>query len=477
MKRKEIYVIIAMLLFYTVPVYAISVSAVGTTKLTVGQEGTISLKTSTQSSISGTVKVTSGNSVSLLDTGLVYKSSSNTFLIEDGATIKIKANSVGVSVITFVGVGDELLTGESFNVNQTIKIEVVENKPTTPNKPSTPNVPSKDNTEEEKKKPQMTEEQKKAAEEEKRKNELEAQKRIPLIKEVSIVSDSEKLNGEVLTKIALTDNTFSYSYSVPRRINSLKLSVPEVEGVTLKYDSNVTLAEDQEETNVVISATKGEISQEFTIVLKQDLSEEVTRTFSGIEHKVYKDELVDKYLSTLALSKEDTETQGHYYAIGDNAVQLLVDEENNAGFFLLDESKEIVEEVALVENTETSVLIAKQSKDTEERTISGIKQTLNENEKVVTLEDIDSSLVMSKNLQSWELEEGSVFLGIDNAKEESLFVIGQESGLSKVIVAFDKPVEGLDPLVVGLSVALGAVLFANAVFFGTSLYRKRKYNM
>lgn len=394
-------------------------------------------------------------------------------------TITVTGVKVGQSVVTFSGTASKGSGEETFNpVSITINVTEVTPPPSTGGNTQKPKPPVKDDTEGEKGGTVQTEEQKKKAEEERKKQELEALKKVPLVKEISITSDAEKMNGDVLTTINLVDNTFDYSYKLPRKIDKVKVSVAEVEGVTLTYDKDVTFGVEEESKRIQVKAVKGEVDQTFNITILHDITPDTVREVQGKSATVYQDERVSHYLDTLGLKTVTPENSevGSVFEDGNLRLQLLVNEKEEANFYLLDETYQVVEPVSVVLSADSHIIAVQSSNEITDATLYGSKQIKAEHAAVLTLEEIDPTLNMSKETTYWDIEEGAVFYGSTASHSEETFILNQDLHISKVVVAFDKINSNQSNLIIGLSVALGTLVATNVVYIFTHFIKKRKYS-
>lgn len=326
---------------------------------------------------------------------------------------------------------------------------------------------------------ELTEEEKKAKEEAEKKAQLEAEQKIPLVEGIKISSRSPKMEGVALETLGTEEGTFSYSYELPKNIDRVGLElIPSKEGVELTYEKEIDFGADETSKTITANAKSGEISQDYEIVLTRTIPVVNKTEIDGKKLTVLDDETLDSNMKTLGFERQEYEIEGgmgYFFVNGDIKLQLLVDENNNGSWHLLDEANKPSEEVILLESGTNYALVLNAPEAMQKETLNTEKYS----EKTVDFEsrytEVSTTLVMNNKYKAWTAEDGEVFYGIMNGGEKRLhYKTKNDDGLvfEKAFVGFDHT-NGTSKTVAIVSTAtLGIAVIAGVVY--TIMLKKKK---
>ncbi len=326
---------------------------------------------------------------------------------------------------------------------------------------------------------ELTEEEKKAKEEAEKKAQLDAEQKVPLVDGIQITSRSPKMERDVLETLGTEDGTFSYSYELPKNIDRVGLElIPSKEGVELTYEKEIDFGADETSKTITANAKSGEISQDYEIVLTRTIPVVNKTEIDGKKLTVLDDETLDSNMKTLGFERQEYEIEGgmgYFFVNGDIKLQLLVDENNNGSWHLLDEANKPSEEVILLESGTNYALVLNAPEAMQKETLNTEKYS----EKTVDFEsrytEVSTTLVMNNKYKAWTAEDGEVFYGIMNGGEKRLhYKTKNDDGLvfEKAFVGFDHT-NGTSKTVAIVSTAtLGIAVIAGVVY--TIMLKKKK---
>lgn len=354
--------------------------------------------------------------------------------------------------------------GVSANTSRTFKV-ISRSADTSGNKPADkPNIPTndgKENTTTQKTEAQLAAEKKarEEAEAEREKAALEEAKLTPLFSEINIVSNSEKMKGDVLTTVKSEKSKFDYAFTLPKRIDSFKLDLKAVEGATLTYDKEHTIEEGKDSIVVPVKAVSGEISQDFKITISRNSDKPVMLKVGDNDLTVYDDELLDEAMKSFEFEKktfEQGEEKVPYFTKGSMSLVLLL-EDDLAVWHSLDKKMKVENAgVLYIDESNNALFILEAGEEATLEQLYGNKyseKTLEINEALVS---VDSKLKFKDTYQSWNYDENrEVVYGFDSTGDRDFYVFG-DNKIKAAVVAFD----AVDKKYQMISWGLGGVLFS-----------------
>lgn len=422
----------------------------------------------------------SGSSISL--------SGTTSFVLDSpgrGGTMKVTGLSEGTSTIYISGQTistnppDFASKSISTSLNVTVKAKNTGGGGTKPTTPTDPGPGGSTNPGTTKPDKELTEEEKKAKEEAEKKAQLEAEQKIPLVEGIKISSRSPKMEGVALETLGTEEGTFSYSYELPKNIDRVGLElIPSKEGVELTYEKEIDFAADETSKTITANAKSGEISQDYEIVLTRTIPVVNKTEIDGKKLTVLDDDTLDGNMKNIGFERQEYEIEGgmgYFFVNGDIKLQLLVDENNNGSWHLLDEANKPSEEVILLESGTNYALVLNAPEAMQKETLNTEKYS----EKTVDFEsrytEVSTTLVMNNKYKAWTAEDGEVFYGIMNGGEKRLhYKTKNDDGLvfEKAFVGFDHT-NGTSKTVAIVSTAtLGIAVIAGVVY--TIMLKKKK---
>lgn len=405
-------------------------------------------------------------------------------------SFSFKTNGTGTAYISVSGEGSTLSDYSTFSVSGSKSISVIE-KSTNPgtggnngnnggsNNNGGGTKPGTSNPGTTKPDKELTEEEKKAKEEAEKKAQLEAEQKIPLVEGIKISSRSPKMEGVALETLGTEEGTFSYSYELPKNIDRVGLElIPSKEGVELTYEKEIDFAADETSKTITANAKSGEISQDYEIVLTRTIPVVNKTEIDGKKLTVLDDDTLDGNMKNIGFERQEYEIEGgmgYFFVNGDIKLQLLVDENNNGSWHLLDEANKPSEEVILLESGTNYALVLNAPETMQKETLNTEKYS----EKTVDFEsrytEVSTTLVMNNKYKAWTAEDGEVFYGIMNGGEKRLhYKTKNDDGLvfEKAFVGFDHT-NGTSKTVAIVSTAtLGIAVIAGVVY--TIMLKKKK---
>src|SRR5690625_4359244 len=240
--KQQIIKLILLLMIIALPlqVYGDSVSSsINKTSIEVGSKAIITVSVPSKNGmLQFDVSYSSNLRVSGADmegTKVVAMTDGKTQLVVEG--IKAGKGTVTISGFGAVDLENRLPFNRTFSINVVEKPKAPKPKPEKPQ----PRPPQIDDTEREK-----AQSQQQKTPEELEREELERRMKTPLIKEIKILSNSERLKGEVLNTIEPELEKFEYSITLPWNIDQVALDISTIkEDVKLDYEKEVTLDPDK----------------------------------------------------------------------------------------------------------------------------------------------------------------------------------------------------------------------------------------
>lgn len=443
---------------------ASTLTAPGSETILVGTTKTISISTQPNYGIEVTVGVSDSSVISLSKNGSDDSFNGSAIIsIVPNSSFVVKGLKVGKSTIRLKGV---VVSSDEVSVDKTIVINVIEpEKPTPPVTPKPevkptpgpkPTPPKLDSTEADKIAPTISPEELAKQEAERKEKELEALRKIPLISDVEIISQSEKYQGDVLETLKATDNVFDFEYTLPKRIDEFSLNINAPEDVTLTYDEKYKFEAEENEKTVVVKASKGEVDQTFNVLVKRNVFESVEKTVFESAYAVYDDERLDDFVKTLKAEKID-ET---HFKFDDLLFQLVVDEDNNAKWLLLNEDLSEQAFGLIHLNDDGEVLFILESDDLASETLYGEKYSNKELVLDERISAIDPSLKFETTYKGTNFEDGVIVYAMNSKGIKGNHFISSDNSFTFAAVAFDQVNMTYKYVAWGSSIALIALVGA-----------------
>lgn len=458
MKRNKVITLLilsVLLIFSTLNVSAttnVKVSFKGSQTLAPGQEASITMSFDTAKYELLFDLIKSNNNINISSTRF-----GNGLL-----TFKVTAVKEGTTTLTVKPVLDNGTDMEGNPANATGSFKITVKKPSTP----TPKPPTLDNTEDDKKKPPVK------TPEEIAKDKLEERRNTPLISGISISSDSERLNGEVLKELPVQKGLYNYRYVLPRSIDAIILDVKgSFDDVELVYDKNIKL--EDESLAVKIIAKQDVITQEYVLTLERPVEISTTFRFDNDSYRVIEDDYLSVQMRDLGFTKSsfDVEdaTKGSFFNLDSNTVVLAVNENNDAKWLLLDDNLEVDKEVVIVGEEKGSLLVPEVDEAVDKK-LQGTNsyETIDVNIPV-KIKEVDTSLKFKETVGGWSYDDtGAITHALNSEGEIEIVHLGSDGEVKQAYVIFDQSSGfSFDLLTYGL---IGLWFFTILVF---SIDRKR----
>lgn len=398
-------------------------------------------------------------------------------------SFKFKANSTGPGTITVSGNGAIITPPFS-------KFVLSGSKTINVNAPYVPPVKTPEQIAAEKAAAEKAEAAKKAAAEKaeaerkeaEEKERLASLERTPMFKNIEIVSNSVKQKDQVVGTIATEESVFEYEYTLPKRVNEFNLSLTgENENAVLTYEVSHKLEEEENEKVIEFYTTEADIVQNYKLTVKRDLTEDVVVKVDDSEFTVYIDKLLNTRMEELGFTINPIDINGlttQTYSLGDVKIQLLVDKDDNAKWYVLDENNLPKEEVVLLLNEDKKPFFVVESTDEEllKKTLHGEKYTGHSNEGNTFFTEIDAGLKFKSDFSGWKFEEGKVVYGYTSEGVAGIYYLDATNNAIKAIVAFDAAGNNtMKTIAIASSVAL-VLVSAYAVYVTMILKRKENIN-
>lgn len=329
-----------------------------------------------------------------------------------------------------------------------VTVNVVE-KPKAPKpKPEKPQSrpPQIDDTEREK-----AQSQQQKTPEELEREELERRMKTPLIKEIKILSNSERLKGEVLNTIEPESEKFEYSAVLPWNIEDVSLDIRTIkDDVKLDYSKDVSFDPDKDTLEVVIKATQDKLKQEFKLTLRKPEESKFVLKDGSRNLRQIVDSYLDKSMEDLGFEKvlidKNDPSLGFYYLL--NNQRFFVGVEGSQGaVYLIDDKFQPIREVFLVSNKDkqVSILVNEVLDIEDERTF--LDNEYEEHEIVISqlLTDLDPSIKFNNLVGGWFYDEGKIISHALDKNDVELVYVDREGNVKSAFVSFDViPEKGID---------------------------------
>lgn len=481
---------LVLTLFKPTKVSAASANISGPGSMTVGQSGSISINSNAPGGFfQGTLSV-EGSSVKVNHSSQIYVSVGDQEISKSPSTsIGVTAVSPGTSVVN-ISIRGEDIDGNYFETSKSLTISVSKPAPAKP-KPSNPTpskpVPSTSNSSkpsttqqkspeqlkaEEEARKKAAEEERKAAEE-KKKEEL---KKTPLFSSFDVMSLSDKRFEEVLETVATKFNVFEYEYQLPKNIDRFRLDFEKIDAsVKLEYEKDHEFKGEEKVISVPVKATKGDVSQSFTIKIKRDDTPVVKQKVDDKEYVVFDDDALDGFMKNLGFKRETLKDGNNFYYEKDNVkLQLLVDEEFNGRWYLLNDKNEIVKPVTIMKLDGSLLVVSEAPEEYRKNTINDEKYEKRSIDYDKSYTEVHPKLNVETSYYSWKVDKGEVVFGMDSSGEEGFYFVSSLKDdvyqMEKAFVGFDKVDGKSQKIAMVSSFAFLGLMSTNLV----SYYKKKK---
>ena len=316
----------------------------------------------------------------------------------------------------------------------------------------------------------------KKEEEEQKKEELEAAKKVPLVSSINVISDSDKLKGEVLTEIKTEADKFDYEYTLPRRVDAFKLDLKS--DATLDYVKDHKFAEGENEKKIAVKAKNEDFDQTINVVIKRNVDKFVERKVGDKSLAVYDDELLDKLMADKGFERKtfkDGDVEIAFFSKGKVNIQLLVDDKNQAQWYLLNDKNQPVEPLAMYLGKDGAVLFILEAKEEmRKETLHGKKYETKSRDLGKEFANIDKELKIENKYGAWEFAEGEIVWAMNENLEEDLYHISNDGKIKAAVVAFDQVDEKMKTVAIGTSVGLVGLIASNIVYFVLQHQKKKE---
>ena len=443
-------------------------SSMSSTSFNVGESATLNLYINDpQGMIEATVKTT----------GVLRVNGSTTYKVAESVnsvSLKITATGVGSGQVIVDGFALDL-NMDDYSLSRTFNIKV-NPKPTA--KPSNPGTGQGLGTGSYNSDVPKDETVNKETDEERKARELEERKKVPLIKNVKVSSESNRLKGEVVSELNTEDSKFEYGFTLPRGVDAFKLDLtPLNDKVKLDYKQMYKLDAGHDKVDIIVKATDGEISQEFKFQVKKSAESKVAYSFGDRKYTLFNDEILNKNLKEYGFEYKKIENAkdafDHYFEFNGNRFVLVVDDENNAKWLMIDEKKNVIDEVFIVSDKDknVTVLVNEMLNEEDDRTYGGNRYEKLEVSLAKDFTDFGFDFVFNNEVYGWINDDNSLFTHAVLKTNNRRLVYLDHDGKSEVAyVAFDRNFDS--PYLYGL-IGFGGLMM---VGFISSLVVIRKRN-
>lgn len=377
-------------------------------------------------------------------------------------SIEVRGVSVGTTTIS-VNVKGEDFNGNPLSASKNISINVVAptnsgsgNGGNTGGGSNTINRPTQVETEAERiARLEREAAAKKEAEEREEAARKEAEAKIPLVTSIEVVSKSDKHLDKVIKSFDIEESVYEYAYDLPMFIEDINLKVTGAEGATLDYDADHSITG---EKSIIIKASKGEVSQEYSIKLSPSKFEKVV-TDDGI---IYQDEALDTAFSDLGYEIKDVEFEGksvRMFSKDKMNLQMITNDKKEVSFYRLnDDGSKVEHGSVLLMNDDILFVRTELPEELQSKTLYGQSYKDVELPALEFLEEVDSSLVSKQVSKGWKFDEGSIVNAVNSELEEDLYHVSSEGNVKAAVVAFDANNPTLMYALIGVSTLLVASL-------------------
>lgn len=287
------------------------------------------------------------------------------------------------------------------------------------------------------------------------------------VSSIEVISSSSKRNGESLNKTETEIDKYDYSYTLPVRIDAFKINAtPLDDSTTLTYTTDYSFADGEASLDVTITAVKDSKTQTYKFTVNKTEVAEQSLTLEDTSYQVYEDDRLDSFMNNYGFAKTEykdaNDITRYYYVLGSASIQLIVDDNQNASWVLLDENQAVLNKIVLLfdaadkpfivtsaPQAEASLTLIDAPYDTVPYTASDAMKT------------IDADLVFDTSYQAWSYENGYVVYGhyIDG-ENSTYFYNPDDHAITLAILSFDRipEVDQLPWIIAGVSGVFAIVL-------------------
>lgn len=439
-----------------------------------------------QSNGEGRIEATASNGrITSVSTG--WYPDVKSFTVKAGGSGKV---TVTVKAVT-VSDGIDELTNVSKSISVTVK-EVQVNKPNPPSTPpvTTPEDKNKETEAERKAREEREAAAKAQAEKEAAEKELENKKKTPLVGEISILSESDRLKGKEVVKLETEFENFKYSAKLPRSVDAFKLDLkPIADDVTLTYDAMYKLDEGHDKVEITVKAVQGEIEQTFNLTVNRHVESKVTLTQEDKNYSLLVDDLIDGKMKELGVTRnlfnKEKDDTFYYYEYEGVKFALVYDADKVARWVIMDDKGAFVEEVILIiDQNKKPRFIVDVPLDEDIPTLNGNRYEQTNLTLPKEILALDESMNFNDQVSAWVYDETGFitheyvpvenkdvattddsFVDVDQDSPYQLVYVGNDASVQTAFVAFDGVNNNMTTLVYVLSGLLVALALAFIIYW------------
>lgn len=310
--------------------------------------------------------------------------------------------------------------------------------------------------------PAKTPEEIKAEEEQAEKERKEALAKDLMVESIDIVSSDTKLYGDTLKTLKIEEGKTDYEFTLPKRVNKFLIDVAASSGdVTLTYDKDHELKDDENERVISIRGVQEDVVKEYKLTIKRNLEESINVPIDGKDSAVYEDELLDRFMDSIGFKKEEIligEQKVNGFSNG-NLKALLAVVDGKASWRLFSKEDELLGDAIMMMRSEKEPFFIQSTtngKDHEKVNKAAYSEhTLDVDAKLV---EIDPELEYKQTYNAWDMEDGSQLIYGVNAKgKQGFYNLDDDKNIEWSVVGFDHIDNAYVTATWGLSGALAVV--------------------
>lgn len=323
----------------------------------------------------------------------------------EGKAFTVKANGSGTVSVTVTAVTLSDGKDEIVNASKTVNVNVVQ--------PPKPKVET-----EAEKKARLEKEAaaKKEREEKEAAAKLEARKNTPMITNLSLVSNSERMKDSEVKNIKTEVSKFAYEVTLPRNVNEFKINTETIaKDVVVTKEEAYAFGENQDKLEIKLKTKQDEITQDYTITVNKYQDSKVTVTDNETVYDLLVDPVIDKKLKKLGIEKTivdpKKDKEMFMYEYEGKKFTLVYDTEKTARWFFIDETNTLLDEfVLLIDENNIPRFIENVTfkEDTEVPTLMQNKYEEIEIQLPEVITSLDESVKFNNLIKGWKYDETSV---------------------------------------------------------------------
>lgn len=279
----------------------------------------------------------------------------------------------------------------------------------------------------------------------KEKEEKEALQKVPLISTVEFISNSSAHSGIIINTIKPEEDKWSYDYTLPKRINKFILDVKGTsEDVVLTYDKEYEFAEGVTEAKTInIRAVKDDIIQEYTLKVSPDTSKPIEVNVADVSYRLFEDDLLSEYMKKQGFKVESFKNTADvaipFYSMDKVKIQPLLDSENNASWYRMNDENQAIEKVSLLfDNDAKPLFVVEAPEEEKNQTIQTVSYKQKEYEIPEELTSIDTEIKWDNKYSSWDTQDGDVVQAMRSDSNPDKYRINPEKDVVVAVVSFDQ---------------------------------------